>query len=128
MVMEKIFKFLNILCLFIFVIFPSISLAYDQDPTLWVQVPQWENDWSECAIDVPDVSCHWYVAAPDSTFGKGFSWENSPWFDANGLNDIPQNSLKTVVQKLQSSKYKFFSNLFIVLDFLIYFQGSLQVS
>tara|TARA_B100000212_G_scaffold74268_1_gene52416 strand:- start:2 stop:313 length:312 start_codon:yes stop_codon:yes gene_type:complete len=101
---KKNFKFLYIICLFIFTIFPSISLAYDQDPTLWVQVPQWENDWSECAVDIPDASCHWYVAAPDSTFGEGFSWENSPWFDANGLNDIPKNSLKTVVQKLQSSK------------------------
>ena len=98
------FRFLIILCVSIFVIFPSVSLAYDQNPTLWVQVPQWENDWSECAVDIPDVSCHWYVAAPDSTFGEGFSWENSPWFDANGLNDIPRNSLKTVVQKLQSNK------------------------
>ena len=102
--MKKIFKLLNILCFSIFVIIPSISLAYDQDPTLWVQVPQWENDWSECALDIPDASCHWYVAAPDSTFGEGFNWENSPWFDANGLNDIPANSQKTVVQKLQSSK------------------------
>ena len=104
MVMEKIFKFLNILCFFILAIFPSISLAYDQDPTLWVQITKWENDWSECAVDIPDASCHWYVAAPDSTFGEGFSRENSPWFDANGLNDIPTNSLKTVVQKLQASK------------------------
>ena len=104
--MRNIFRFLNILCISIFVIFPTFSLAYDQNPTLWVQVPQWENDWSECAVDIPDASCHWYVAAPDSTFGEGFSWENSPWFDANGLNDIPTNSLKTVVQKLQSSKSK----------------------
>ena len=102
--MKNIFRFLNTLCIFIFVIFPSVLLAYDQDPTLWVQVPQWENDWSECAVDIPDVSCHWYVAAPDTTLGKGFSWKNSPWFDANGLNDIPTISLKTVVQKLQSNK------------------------
>ena len=102
--MENIFRFLKFLCITTFVIFPSLSLAYDQNPTLWVQVPQLENDWSECAIDIPDASCHWYVAAPDSTFGEGFSWENSPWFDAYGLNDIPTNSLKTVVQKLQSNK------------------------
>ena len=101
---KMFFRFLIILCVSIFVIFPSVSLAYDQNPTLWVQVPQWENDWSECAVDIPDVSCHWYVAAPDSTFGEGFSWENSPLFDANGLNDIPTNSFKTVVQKLQSNK------------------------
>ena len=102
--MKKIFKFLNIVCLSFFVIFPAVSLAYDQDPTLWIQIPQWENDWSGCAVDIPDASCHWYVAAPDSMFGEGFSWENSPWFDANGLNDIPTNSPKTVLQKLQSSK------------------------
>ena len=38
---------------------------------MWVQVPQWEADWSKCAVDVPDSSCHWYVAAPDNTFGEG---------------------------------------------------------
>ena len=101
--MKNIFRFLSILCLSIFVIFSSGSFAYEQNPTLWVQVPQWDNNWSECAVDIPDASCHWYVAAPDSIFGEGFSWENSLWFDANGLNDIPTNSLKTVVQKLQSS-------------------------
>ncbi len=57
--MKEIFYFLNILCLSIFLIFPTVSLAYDQNPTLWVQVPQWENDWSECAVDIPDVSFHW---------------------------------------------------------------------
>ena len=51
-IMRNIFKFLNILCISIFVIFPTFSLAYDQNPTLWVQVPQWENDWSECAVDL----------------------------------------------------------------------------
>ena len=103
-VMKNIFRFIRIFCISIIIIFPSVSFSYDQDPELWVQVPQWKNDWSECALDIPDVSCHWYVAAPDSTFGEGFSWENSPWFDANGLNDIPTNSHKTVVQNLQSRK------------------------
>ena len=102
--MKNILRFLNIICISIFVKFPSFSLAFDQNPTLWVQVPQWENDWSECAVDIPDALCHCYIAAPDSTFGEGFSWENSLWFDVNGLNDIPTNSLKTVVQKLQSNK------------------------
>ena len=55
---------------------------------MWVQVPQWEADWSKCAVDVPDSSCHWYVAAPDNTFGEGFNWEDAPWFDANGLQDV----------------------------------------
>ena len=44
---------------------------------LWVQVPQWSDDWSKCAVDVPDAACHWYVSAPDNTFGKGFSWKNA---------------------------------------------------
>ena len=69
---------------------------------LWVQVPQWNNDWSKCSVDVPDSSCHWYVAAPDNTFGDGFDWENAPWFDANGLSDIASIEKKTVVQRLQS--------------------------
>jgi len=53
---------------------------------MWVQVPQWEADWSKCAVDVPDSSCHWYVAAPDNTFGEGFNWEK--------LVSMYQDSLK----------------------------------
>ena len=37
--------------------------------TLWVQVPQWSDDWSTCAVDVPDTSCHWYIVNADNTFG-----------------------------------------------------------
>ena len=37
---------------------------------MWVQVPQWGADWSKYAVDVPDSSYHWYVAAPDNTFEK----------------------------------------------------------
>ena len=69
---------------------------------LWVQVPQWSDDWSKCAVDVPDTSCHWYVASPDNTFGEGFNWNNAPWFDANGLNDIPSISMLSAVEKLQN--------------------------
>ena len=102
-IMKIILRFLNILYISFFIMFPTASIAYEQNPTLWVQVPQWENDWSECAVDIPDASCHWYVASPDNTFGEGFSWDNSPWFDANGLNDIPTTSQRTIVQKLQST-------------------------
>ncbi len=56
---------------------------------LWVQVPQWSDDWSKCAVDIPDASCHWYITAPDNTFGEGFDWASAPWFDANGLSDVP---------------------------------------
>ena len=55
---------------------------------MWVQVPQWQDDWSRCAVDVPDADCHWYVVSPDNTFGEGFDWASAPWFDANGLHDI----------------------------------------
>ena len=37
---------------------------------MWVQVPQWSDDWSKCAVDVPDTACHWYITAPDSTWVK----------------------------------------------------------
>ena len=40
----------------------------------FVQVPQWDNDWTKCSVAVPDTACHWYVVNPDNTFGKGFSW------------------------------------------------------
>ena len=40
---------------------------------LWVQVPQWSDDWTNCAVDVPDTSCHWYVANADNTF-DGLDW------------------------------------------------------
>ena len=31
---------------------------------MWVQVPQWSDDWSKCSVDVPDTACHWYITAP----------------------------------------------------------------
>ena len=55
---------------------------------LWVQVPQWSDDWSNCAVDIPDTSCHWYVANADNTFGEGFDWETAPWYSVEGLQDI----------------------------------------
>ena len=70
-------------------------------PVMYVQVPQWADDWAVCAVDVPDAKCHWYVMSPDNTFGEGFDWETAPWFDANGLNDVAPISKQTVAQKLQ---------------------------
>ena len=69
---------------------------------LWVQVPQWDNDWSKCSVDLPDASCHWYVASPDNTFGEGFDWASAPWFDVNGLNDIPSISKDSAMEQLQT--------------------------
>ena len=68
---------------------------------LWVQVPQWSDDWSKCAVDVPDAACHWYVTAPDNTFGEGFDWADAPWFDAYGLKDIAAINKSTVLEELQ---------------------------
>ena len=70
---------------------------------IWVQVPQWEADWSKCAADVPDSSFHWYLAGHDNTFGEGFNWENTPWFDANGLQDVSKMGKESVVEKLQNN-------------------------
>ena len=65
---------------------------------MWVQVPQWQPDWSQCSVDTPDVDCHWYVTAPDNTFGEGFSWENAPWFSAEGLRDVGElNNTMTAI-------------------------------
>ena len=79
---------------------PSIASA-NHLPVMYVQVPQWADDWAICAVDIPDAKCHWYVMSPDNTFGEGFDWEEAPWFDANGLNDIAPMQAKTVVEKLQ---------------------------
>ena len=70
-------------------------------PVMYVQVPQWADDWAVCAVDIPDAKCHWYVMAPDNTFGEGFDWETAPWFDANGLNDVAPMQASTVLEKLQ---------------------------
>ena len=56
--------------------------------TLWVQVPQWSDDWSNCAVDVPDTSFPWYIVNADNTFGEGFDCETAPWYSVEGLQDI----------------------------------------
>ena len=77
------------------------AYAMDKEPVIWVQVPQWTDDWAVCAVDIPDAACHWYVAEADNTFGEGFDWETAPWFDANGLNDVAPMQASTQLQKLQ---------------------------
>ena len=78
---------------------------------MYVQVPQWADDWAVCAVDIPDAKCHWYVVAPDNTFGEGFDWESAPWFDANCLYDVAPMQEVSVLEKLQGKKCKHFSNL-----------------
>ena len=50
-------------------IFFSIILSFFANhlPVMYVQVPQWADDWAVCAVDIPDAKCHWYVVAPDNT-------------------------------------------------------------
>ena len=36
--------------------------------------------------------------------GEGFDWENAPWFDANGLNDVAPMQKVSVLEKLQGKK------------------------
>ena len=93
-----------LICISIFAItLVSKPVLADPAPALWIQVPQWKDDWSKCAVDVPDSACHWCVMAPDNTFGKGFSWKDAPWFDANGLKDISKIKKLTVLEELQNS-------------------------
>ena len=47
-----------------------LSLFANHLPVMYVQVPQWADDWAVCAVDIPDAKCHWYVMAPDNTFGE----------------------------------------------------------
>ena len=66
----------------------SAFLSFLFAATLWIQVPQWSDDWSHCAVDIPDTSCHWYIVNADNTFGEGFYWETAPWYSVAGLLDI----------------------------------------
>ena len=94
-----------ILSLILFVItFVATPVNANHLPVMYVQVPQWADDWAVCAVDIPDAKCHWYVMAPDNTFGEGFSWEDAPWFDANALNDVAPMQASTVVEKLQKNQ------------------------
>ena len=77
-------------------------MAHADVPVLYVQVPQWTDDWAVCAVDIPDAKCHWYVQQADNTFGEGFDWENAPWYSVEGLQDVAPIQKQTVVQKLQN--------------------------
>ena len=70
---------------------------------VFVQVPQWDNDWTKCSVSVPDTACHWYVVNPDNTFGKGFSWITAPEFDVAALNDIGAQHEVTIAKGYQTT-------------------------
>ena len=76
----------------------------------FVQVPQWDNDWTKCSVSVPDTACHWYVVNPDNTFGKGFSWITAPKLDVAALQDVAaqheftvQNGYQTTVELIDAA-------------------------
>ena len=101
----------------------STAYAMDKEPVIWVQVPQWTDDWKKvCAVDIPDAACHWYVAEADNTFGEGFDWETAPWFDANGLNDVAPIQKQTVAQKLQEVRMNLYQTFQM---FLLFFREQL---
>ena len=81
-----------------------LSLFANHLPVMYVQVPQWADDWAVCAVDIPDAKCHWYVVAPDNTFWECFDLESAPWFDGNGLNDVAPMQEVSVLEKLQGKK------------------------
>lgn len=76
------------------------TLFANHIPVMYVQVPQWADDWAVCAVDIPDSACHWYIVSPDFT-GEGFDWETAPWFSAEGLIDVAPMQKETVLEKLQ---------------------------
>ena len=98
----RIFVLLTLVC-GVIIGLPKFAHA-NHLPVMYVQVPQWADDWAVCAVDIPDAKCHWYIVSPDNTFGEGFDWETAPWFDANGLNDVAPMQEKTVLQKLQDKQ------------------------
>ena len=80
-----------------------LRLAFLFSMLSFVQVPQWDNDWTKCSVFVPDTACHWYVVNPDNTFGKGFSWITAPEFDVAALRDIGIQHEVTVAQGYQTT-------------------------
>ena len=76
----------------------------------FVQVPQWDNDWTKCSVSVTDTACHWYVVNPDNTFGKGFSCITAPKLDVAALQDVAaqheftvENGYQTTVELMDST-------------------------
>ena len=103
----------------------STAYAMDKEPVIWVQVPQWTDDWAVCAVDIPDAACHWYVADADNTFGEGFDWETAPWFDANGLNDVAPISKKNSCTKITRGRMNLYQTFQM---FLLFFSGTVIVT
>ena len=103
----------------------STAYAMDKEPVIWVQVPQWTDDWAVCAVDIPDATCHWYVAEADNTFGEGFDWETAPWFDANGLNDVAPMQKTNSCTEITRGRMNLYQTFQM---FLLFFSGTVIVT
>ena len=66
----KIVPFIFYWALTFAILFERTTTAYAE--TLWVQVPQWSDDWEKCAVDVPDASVIGTLLTLTNTFGEGF--------------------------------------------------------
>ena len=77
------------------------AYAMDKEPVIWVQVPQWTDDWAVCAVDLPAAACHWYVANANNTFGEGSDWEGALWCVVKGLNDVAKVPATTQSERVQ---------------------------
>ena len=40
------------------------AYAMDKEPVIWVQVPQWTDDWAVCAVDIPDAVSYTHLTLP----------------------------------------------------------------
>ena len=57
---------------------PSIASA-NHLPVMYVQVPQWADDWAVCAVDIPDAKCSLVCLCLPVQYisAKVFDWEVS---------------------------------------------------
>ena len=69
---------------------------------MWTQVPQWNDIWSKCVVDVPDVDCQLVHSRPGQYFGVGYKKETAPLFGVEGLYDI--SKLKDVVKSSRARR------------------------
>lgn len=67
-----------------------------------VQVPQWQETWTQCSIDAPDVDCHWYVTSEQLDADIVFDWQAEAWYETEKLISI--GKLKTPISVLKKGQ------------------------
>ena len=82
--------------------FPAMAHA-NHLPVMYVQVPQWTDDWAVCAVDIPDAKCHWYVMAPEGYIREKDSTGRQHLGSMQNycLNDVAPMQASTVLDELQ---------------------------